>query len=60
MIRAQAQRRQELTWTPYIIGFTLVCLGPLRPLLKELVSFAWSRLVSASQEVEQEVAWYDQ
>lgn len=48
-------------WAPYIVGFVLLCIGPLRPIVWELLSTLWSWL---SQQlwggaVEEELAWYD-
>lgn len=58
--RLMETRRQELSWTPYLIGFTLVCIGPLRPLLIELAGFVWQRAVGSPREAEDDVPWYDQ
>lgn len=58
--RLMETRRQELSWTPYFIGFTLVCIGPLRPLLFELAGFVWQRVVGSPREAVEDVPWYDQ
>ena len=68
--RQQMGRRQaEQSWTPYIVGFCMLCLGPMRPLLLELIStiygevgkLVWPLLGgSGSFGEEEEVAWYDQ
>lgn len=68
MGRAMPPRRQPpqqaASWTPYIVGFTVLCIGPMRPLVWELVSqlyalvseaLPWSNAMS-----EPEVPWYDQ
>ena len=49
-------------WTPYIVGFCMLCVGPMRPLLYELFSLLYAQfeeLVYGSPE-EQETPWYDQ
>ena len=32
----RSQPVPQPSWTPYVVGFTLLCLGPLRPLLYDL------------------------
>lgn len=60
------QRRQDNSWTPYIIGLTLITIGPLRPLLLELLSFLYRELyplvlgIPGGGDDDGEPAWYDQ
>lgn len=47
-------------WTPYVVGFCLLCIGPLRPLVWELVGSLWAAIMpEAVQPQPEEVPWYD-
>jgi hypothetical protein len=64
----------EAGWTPYIIGFFILCFGPLRPLVLELVTTVPSLLRGSSEDqgedgswspwnwfqAQEEPAWYEQ
>ena len=56
----------EPSWTPYLIGFCLLCIGPLRPLLYELVKAVPALLGDAlggawgGGSREQDLPWYEQ
>ena len=65
--RMMQQRRQaEASWTPYIVGFCMLCLGPMRPLLLDVLSLLWSSVVGFVPFIgervgaEEDVPWYDQ
>ena len=45
-------------WTPYLIGFCVVCIGPMRPLIWEMLSGLMALI--RGEQTEQEPAWYDQ
>lgn len=57
--------RQEppTSWTPYVVGFVLLCMGPLRPLVWELLSAVYEQLqvlLLGGPIDPEEVPWYDQ
>ena len=61
----QRYRREEARqgWTPYMIGVCVVCVGPLRPILMELLSYLYTALinyVNGQSDEDDEPAWYDQ
>ena len=59
---------QNQGWTPYIVGLTLVTIGPLRPLVWELLKLLWASLkpmlfADADEDdglAEDGLAWWDQ
>ena len=60
----------EAGWSPYIIGFFILCFGPLRPLVLEFVTTVPSLLRGSSEDgswspwtwlqAQEEPAWYEQ
>jgi hypothetical protein len=58
MRAAGQEARARLGWTPYLVGVGLVCLGPLRPLVWELLKQLWE--MATRKRIEEEPAWYDQ
>jgi hypothetical protein len=54
-------RQPQQGWTPYVVGFCLLCLGPLRPLVWELVTTILATVPMFWQKaaVEQDLPWYD-
>ena len=56
-----ARGQPEPGWTPYIIGFCVLCIGPLRPLMWDVLKLLWHAIMPAAVTEEEEViAWYDQ
>ena len=55
--------QQQPGWMPYIVGFCIVCMGPLRPLLYDAITtlpgLLW-QVWSSSLQQEEELPWYDQ
>jgi hypothetical protein len=47
----------EAGWTPYIIGFFILCFGPLRPLVLELVTTVPSLLRGSSEDQGEDVTF---
>ena len=66
--RCRTQVAQNPGWTPYLIGLTLVTIGPLRPLLWELLKLIWAALRpmifgDADEDggpADDGLAWWDQ
>jgi len=65
---ARSRPAAQPGWTPYMVGFVLLSIGPLRPLLYELVATLPKLLGEISATVmgggwfqrEEELAWYEQ
>ena len=58
----QGGARQQ-KWMPYIVGFVVLCIGPMRPLLWQLLKSLASELPQlwhGRTGEEEELAWYDQ
>ena len=66
-ITRSRQPPQQAGWTPYIVGFCLLCIGPLRPLVWELITTVPKLLGDVSIgdplawfQAQEEPAWYEQ
>mmetsp|Transcript_35538 Transcript_35538/g.93279 ORF Transcript_35538/g.93279 Transcript_35538/m.93279 type:complete len:212 (-) Transcript_35538:301-936(-) len=65
LARVRPVAQSQPGWTPYIIGFGLMCIGPLRPLVYELFKSLPSLLSGLASWLmsgggEEELAWYEQ
>ena len=40
-------------WTPYIIGFCVVCLGPMRPLIFDILRYLYASIRGEPAEEEE-------
>ena len=61
-VRRPPLRAQQPSWTPYFVGFIVLCLGPMRPLMWEVLTLLWgqvSPLWGGGASVD-ETAWYDE
>ena len=63
-MRQPPMRAQQPGWAPYVVGFIVLCLGPMRPLMWEVLTLLWgqvSQLIGGERLDDGEpAAWYDE